>query len=113
MGFLIRLLAPRLGQTAAKLIAYVGIPLLIAGLIYWQITAYGSRRYKAGVLATDAKWEEAGRRMRAAAAQSATRADDAAAKRLQEFEAQVQEEQEALEDAQRNGSSPIDVLFGP
>lgn len=86
--------------------------LVIIGLLWWAITSYGSRRYQAGVTATDAKWEEASNRLKEAAAQSATRADDNAANRLVEFEAQVQEEQEALAAALENGSSPFDVLFG-
>lgn len=86
--------------------------LALIGLLWWAINSYGSRRYQAGVIATDAKWEEASNRLKEQAAQSATRADDNAANRLVEFEAQVQEEQEAIDAAIANGSSPFDAIFG-
>lgn len=92
--------------------AGVGV-LAIVGLLWWAISSYGSRRYQAGITATDAKWEEASNRLKEAAAQSATRADDNAANRLVEFEAQVEEENNAIEAAIRNGSSPFDAIFGP
>ena len=101
-----------LSRTAAKLIAYVGLPLLVALFLWWRIDAFGDRRYDAGVTATDARWQEASNRLQAEAANSATRADDAAANRLQQFENQVQDERREIDNAQRNGTSPLDVLFG-
>lgn len=89
----------------------VGAVLIVVG-IWLAITSYGDRRYRAGVDATDRKWEEASQRLKDEAARSATKADDRAAQRLDEFEEQVQEEQEAIDEAIENGSSPFDVLFG-
>lgn len=86
--------------------------LAIVGLLWWAITSYGSRRYQAGVTATDAKWEEASNRLKEDAAQSATRADDNAANRMDEFKQQVDEEQKAIDAAIENGSSPFDAIFG-
>lgn len=112
MGWLIGLLAPRLGAIPAKLIAYVGIPLLIAALLWWRLDAWGDRRFDAGVAATEEKHQRAVDQLKAEAALSATRADDLAAKRLEEFEEQSAADKEALDEAKRTGSSPIDALFG-
>jgi hypothetical protein len=112
MGFLVSLLAPRLGQTFAKLIAYVGVPLLLLALLWWRVDAWGDRRYDAGVEATDARWQKASDQLKAEAARSATQADDAAAQRFEERAEQVRDEQERLDEAERTGSSPLDVLFG-
>lgn len=98
----------RLIGLASTLLAIIAV----LGLIWWRVDAFGDRRYRAGVTATDAKWEEAARRLQAAAAASATQADDAAANRLHTFENQVAAEQESIDAAEANGSSPIDVLFG-
>lgn len=106
------LIARGLSPLAAKLIAYVGLPLLVALFLWWRIDAFGDRRYDAGVSATDAKWVEAGNRLQAEAANSATRADDLAANRLQQHEAQVEAERRDIDNAVRDGSSPLDVLFG-
>ena len=109
IGFLIRL---GLGSRAAKIIGYIVIPALIILIVWWAIEAYGARRYRAGVADTDAKWHEASRRLQEQAKQSAARADDAAADRLQQFENQVAEERRELHEAAASGSSPLDVLFG-
>lgn len=85
---------------------------LAALAIYLAVSAYGNSRYDAGVKDTDAKWEEASARLKAQAEKSATRADDAAAKRLEEHRIQVEDEAKALEAAKAEGSSPLDVLFG-
>lgn len=106
------LIARGLNGTLAKLLVYVGLPLLVALGIYWWITAFGDRRFEEGVTATDQKWTDAGNHLEANAANSATRADDAAANRLEEYANQVEDEQKGIENAQRNGSSPFDVLFG-
>ena len=112
MGWILGLLAPRLGAIPAKLIVYVGIPLLIAGLIWWRVDAWGDRRFDAGFAARDAQVAEANRQLKEAAAKSATQADDRAAKRAEEFQAQAEDDRKAVEDAKANGSSPWDALFG-
>jgi hypothetical protein len=89
----------------------IGAALLL--LLFWLwLDSYGDRRYTEGVSATDAKWEEASQRMRDEAANSATRADDAAANRLATHLNQVAEERNQIDAAAQNGSSPLDVLFG-
>lgn len=112
MGFLVSLLAPRLGAGFAKLIAYVVVPLLIIGIIWWRVDAWGDRRFDQGKEFADTQWEEAGRKARAEAAESASRADDLAVRRVEEFKAQSEGDRKAVEDAKASGSSPIDALFG-
>ena len=109
IGFLMRL---GLGKRAAQIIGYVVIPALIILIVWWAVVDYGNRRYRAGVTDTDAKWQEASRRLQQQAQQSATRADDAAAVRLEEHERSVAEERRELDEAARNNRSPLDVLFG-
>ena len=87
-------------------------PLVLLAAVIGGIMAYGNSRYNAGVDDTDAKWEEASNRLKEKAAESATRADDAAAARLDEFKQQVEDEEKAIEKAKAEGSSPFDVLFG-
>lgn len=89
----------------------IGGALLALGL-YLAITAYGNSRYREGVSDTDAKWAEASAKLKADAAKSATRADDAAVKRLEEHVAQASEDAAAVEKAKAEGSSPLDALFG-
>lgn len=108
-GFLIK---RGMSSTLARALVWAGIAVLVGLFLWWRIHAYGVARYDAGVNATDAKWVEAGNRLEAAAANSATRADDAAANRLEEFHNQVEDERQALDEANRTGTSPLDVLFG-
>ncbi len=104
---LVGLLTPRLGATAAKVVVYGGIVLLLL-LALWY---YGHTRYERGVRDTDAKWEEAGRALQQRARESATLADDAAAARAAQHDQQVAQERERIDAAQANGSSTFDVLF--
>jgi hypothetical protein len=94
---------------------YLGLAILFAllALAMWRwLDSYGDRRFDEGVAATDAKWQAESEKLRVQAAQSATRADDAAVNRLVEHVEQVAAEQEQVNEAIRNGSSPFDVLFG-
>lgn len=110
---IVSMLAPRLGATAAKLIAYVGLPLLALALLWWALDSYGDRRADEREAEVHATYKAASDRLKAQAAKSIAKADDAAAARVEQQQQQVQEELEALDEAQRNGSSPFDVLFGP
>lgn len=83
---------------------------LIALLI--AIWAWGNSRYNAGVDATDAKWEEAGKRLAEQAEAAAGAANEASAERTAEEFERVQDEKEKLDAATESGSSPLDVLFG-
>lgn len=101
-----------LGKRVAQLVGYVAIPLLIVGALWLALHLYGNSRYNAGVRDTDAKWEEAGRRLEAQARVSAGKADSAAVGRVQIFNDRVAEEKEKLDAAAKDGSSAFDVLFG-
>lgn len=101
-----------LGEGWAKLIVYVGLPLLVIGLVWWRVDAWGDRRFNQGVEAHRALVAKASEELHRHAEESATQADDAAVERLDEHLQQTAEEQERLDEAARNGSSPLDVLFG-
>lgn len=95
---------PQLAKAASAGIVVIAI---VTALLW-----YGHSRYQAGVTVTDAKWEEASRKLEEQAKKSATKADDAAAARAAVHDDQVQAEKEKLDEAERTGSSPLDVLFG-
>jgi len=91
-------------------------PIAALAIIVGALAAWGSHKYHSGYndgeTAADAKWEAAAKQLKADAAKSATKADDAAANRLENFVEQQTADQEAVNEAQRNGSSPLDALFG-
>lgn len=90
----------------------IAAPIVLVLAVLIGIKLYGNSRYHAGVSDTDAKWEEASNKLKAEAAKSATKADDKAAQRLEEFVEQSKEDQEKVDEAVRNGTSPLDELFG-
>lgn len=109
-------LAGVVGPTWAKRLAgpiiWVLAIVIIGGLIWWRVDAYGDRRFDAGVALERGKWEAAEEKLKQEASASATRADDAAAKRLEVHKEQVDAERQSFDQAVRDGTSPLDVLFG-
>jgi hypothetical protein len=91
-------------------------PLVLFAILLGGLAAWGHGKYnagkRAGIEQTDAQWKAASDKLKAEAAQSATRADDAAVQRLERYQDQAAEDQRKVEDAQANGSSPLDALFG-
>lgn len=91
-------------------------PIALFALVIGGVIAWGNSKYRAGhregVEETDAKWQAAFDRLKEQAAASATKADDAAVKRLEEHVAQASEDAAAVEKAKAEGRSPIDALFG-
>lgn len=91
-------------------------PLVLLALVIGGVMAWGHSKYrageKAGIEATDKKWQDASDKLKAQAAASATKADDAAVKRLEEHVAQANEDAAAVEKAKAEGRSPLDALFG-
>lgn len=89
---------------------------LIRGAVLIAVLAalwfYGHSRYQAGVDATDAKWVKAGEVLKAKAAKSQAKADVVSAWRVGAEVERVRKEKERLDEAEANGSSPLDVLFG-
>lgn len=110
MTFAIGLLA-RLGagQRPAMILAYAAIALAAVSAILWL----RADAYSAGVRATDTKWHQASDKLKSTASKSAATADASAAKREAKWVDQVGLEKEKLDEAERNNSSPFDVLFGP
>lgn len=90
-------------------------PLVLLLAVFGGVKMWGASKYrageKAGIEATDAKWEAASAKLAAAAAASATRADDAAVERLREHVVQAEEDQAAVDKAVAEGRSPLDALF--
>jgi hypothetical protein len=101
-------------STSQKLIR-VGIAIGILLLVIGAIALWGHGKYKAGhaagVAETDAAWQKASDELMREAGKSATKADDHAVAALEEHKEQIDEDRKAVEDAQRNGSSPLDALF--
>jgi hypothetical protein len=112
MTWIIGLLAPKLGQKAATFVAYALLIAIVVGLFYWALDSYGDRKFKDGVAANQAQVDKALAQLKDDAAKSATRADDKAAVRAEEFVEQQQADKEAIDEANRNGTSPLDALFG-
>jgi len=100
-----------LSKTAAKLIAYVGIPLLILIAFYFTLDAYGDSRYREGKKDEEAAWKIAHERLLADAAQAEGVADTEALSQELAHAAEVEEEKEKVDAAIADGSSPFDVLF--
>lgn len=91
-------------------------PLALFAVVIGGIMAWGNGKYRAGksdgIEEADAKWQAASDKLKAQAEASATKADDAAVKRLEEHVAQANEDAAAVEKAKAEGSSPLDALFG-
>ncbi len=102
-----------LSKRVAQAVVYLGLPLLLLAALWLALHLYGNSRYHAGYAANEAKWQAASQKLKDEAAKSATKADDAAAKRLEQFEALASLEQKELDDATANGSSVFDVMFHP
>ena len=95
-------------ERLARLLSIGLVILALIGAIWWlRADAYGD-----GERAADERWQEAGRKLERQAEASADRADDRAEIREAEFMEQVAEEKERIDEAERNGSSPLDALFG-
>ena len=104
------------GLSQAQKLTRIGIGVLVVVvvilLIVWQVNAYGDRREEEGVGKERAAWVEAAERMKREAAVSATKADDKAAARLEQYKEEADEDRKALDIAVENGTSPLDALFG-
>lgn len=91
-------------------------PIVLLAVVIGGVKLWGNSKFNAGkregVEQTDAKWEAASAALKAKAAETATKADDAAAKRLEEFVEQSEEDAAAVEKAKAEGKSPLDALFG-
>lgn len=112
MGWFIGLLAPKLGQKLATFVAYFLVIAVVIGLFYWALAAFGHRKFQEGVAANQAQVDKALVQLKKDAQVSAAKADDKAAVRAEVFVEQHAADQEAVNEAERNGTSPLDALFG-
>lgn len=100
---------PQRFQKIASIIMEI---VIVLGLLWLGLHLYGKHRYNEGVAATDAKWQVAVEKLQQDAKQSATKADDAAAQRTATQLVKHTKDQEAVNAAVKNGTSPLDALFG-
>lgn len=100
-----------LSSRAAKLVAYVAIPLLIIGAFLLTIHLYGNARYDAGHADADKEWQEASNKLIEKAQAAGTKADSKAAARAADFAAKQEDEKERIHAAVEEGRSPFDELF--
>jgi hypothetical protein len=101
------------GLGLSERIAKIAGPAIIVLLAVVAVLAWGRHKYNQGVGDTDAKWELASEKLKVQAQQSATAADKPSVQRQVQFAEKVAVEKEKLDEAERKGSSPLDVLFGP
>lgn len=97
-----------LGQLGAKIASIGTIVLLAAAALLWVHHA----GYRDGVNTERGRWEAAQRKLVEKAAAAASSADAAATQREISHAAELGREKEKIDAAQREGRSPLDVLFG-
>lgn len=107
-GFAALGIGKKIGIAVGALIALA----LIVLLIIRAVDAHDRRMVQQGRDQVDAEWAKANDQLKQQAAQSATRADDKAAAKIEESRAEAAEDRKAVEDAQANGDSPLSALFG-
>lgn len=86
---------------------------LLLGAFYLALDAYGDSRFDAGKAEADAAWQKASDDLLKKAANAKTEADKNALARQADYAAKVKDEKERIDAATKDGSSPMDVLFGP
>lgn len=101
-----------MSQKLMKVGIALGVVVLVVGLIWWRVDAYGDNRFEQGVTETDAAWKKASDELMREAGKSATKADDRAVAALEEHKEQIDEDRKAVEQDKRDGTSPWDSLFG-
>lgn len=107
MGWLIGLFAKAGLKKFAPVAAYGLVILLLVGALLWL----RADAYHDGEHAEEARWQEAAAKLEHLQQKAATGADQKAAQRLDQHLDQLEHEKEKLDEAQRNGDDPLDVLF--
>lgn len=100
-----------LSDKVAKLVAYVGIPLLILGAFYLTLDAYGDAKFDAGKDQADKEWKAAADLVDAQSQGAADAADIPADQRAADWAARVEQEKARLNETINEGGDPFDVLF--
>lgn len=98
-------------KAAIGLLGFAGVLLILAAFAI-SLKAYGNARYKAGKADADAAWIAASDKLIQKAQNAGDKASKAQAARAADFAAKQETERKAIENAQAEGSSPFDVLFG-
>lgn len=89
----------------------LGAALLMAAF-YFALDAYGDSRYDAGKADEKATWKQAEAEFLKKAGEASTKADKQAAARAAEYAADVADERKKIDDAVKEGTSPLDAIFG-
>lgn len=101
-----------LSEKLAKIVAYIGIPLLILAAFYLALDAYGDSREREGKALADRAWQEASDLVEAESQGAADAADIPADQRAADWAARVEQEKAAIDAKITDGGDPFDVLFG-
>lgn len=108
IAFLLKL---GLSEKVAKLVAYIGIPLLILAAFYMALDAYGDARFDAGKDQADRAWQAAADLVEADSQAAAADANIPADQRAADWAARVEEEKALIDATIHEGGDPFDVLF--
>lgn len=100
-----RLVGPKLAPFAAY-----GLLVVAALAALWWVR---HDAYRDGVRATDAKWEAASAALQKRALEASNNASSKSDARAADYLEKVEQVKDKLDEAQQNGSSSLDVLFGP
>ena len=100
-----------LSEKIAKLVAYIGIPLLILFAFYLALDAYGDARFDAGKDQADRAWQAAADLVEADSQDAAADANVPADQRAADWAARVEEEKALIDAKIHEGGDPFDVLF--
>ena len=99
-------------EKLAKWIVAVLAAVLLIGGLWLSLHFYGVHRYDEGVSAEDAKWQTAVNQLKSDASNAATNADANASANAANFIQQHSADQNAVNQAEAQGKSPLDALFG-
>lgn len=100
-----------LSEKVAKLVAYIGVPLLILAAFYLALDAYGDSREREGKASADAAWQAAADLVEEQSREAADAADIPADQRAADWAARVEQEKAAIDAQISDGGDPFDVLF--
>lgn len=100
-----------MSEKIAKLVAYIAIPLLIVGILYFLFDRAMDAAYDKGVKDTRAVYQKASDELMKDAGEAKTKADKQATIAAVQYAEKVEAEKEKIDDAIANGTSPYDVMF--
>jgi hypothetical protein len=89
-----------------------GVALFVVAALVTVTLMWGQSRYEAGKDAADAQWLKASARLEQQQRAAGTFASSLEVIRIEEYTADLAEQQEMIDEAVSEGRSPFDVLFG-